>query len=46
MTGLRMSKELTAAIDRWAKVNAIESRSEAIRRLIERGIASNEPEKP
>jgi hypothetical protein len=46
MLGLRVPKELTAAVDTWAKAHAIESRSEAIRRLVERGLAAKDPEKP
>jgi hypothetical protein len=42
MIGLRFPRELTAAVDKWAKSNGIESRSEAIRRLVERGLT---PEK-
>jgi hypothetical protein len=37
MIGLRAGKELTAAIDAWAKANSV-SRSEAIRRLVEKGL--------
>jgi metal-responsive CopG/Arc/MetJ family transcriptional regulator len=37
MIGLRLSEEVTARLDRWAKANGY-SRSEAIRALIERGI--------
>ena len=38
MIGLRLSKKETARLDRWAKANGY-TRSEAIRVLIERGIA-------
>ena len=37
MIGLRLSKEETARLDRWAKANGY-TRSEAIRVLIERGL--------
>ena len=37
MIGLRLSKEETAKLDRWAKANGY-TRSQAIRVLIERGI--------
>jgi metal-responsive CopG/Arc/MetJ family transcriptional regulator len=39
MIGLRAGKKLTAAIDAWAKANGVDSRSEAMRALIERGLA-------
>jgi hypothetical protein len=38
MIGLRAGKQLTAAIDAWAKRNGV-TRSEAIRRLVEIGLA-------
>jgi Ribbon-helix-helix protein, copG family len=38
MIGFRAGKDLTAKIDEWAKANDVE-RSEAMRRLIERGLA-------
>jgi hypothetical protein len=38
MIGLRAGNELTAAIDKWARANGIDSRSEAIRRLVELGL--------
>jgi Arc/MetJ-type ribon-helix-helix transcriptional regulator len=44
MIGLRAGKELTAAIDKWAKANRVESRSEAIRQLVERALAAEKPE--
>jgi predicted DNA-binding protein len=37
MIGLRLPKEETARLDKWAKANGY-TRSEAIRVLIERGI--------
>jgi len=37
MIGFRAGKELTAKIDAWAEANEID-RSEAIRRLIEKGV--------
>jgi len=39
MIGLRADPKLTATIDAWAKRNGIGSRSEAIRRLVEAGLA-------
>jgi hypothetical protein len=39
MIGLRASKKLTSAIDAWAKRNGDVSRSEAIRLLVEIGLA-------
>jgi len=38
MIGLRAGKQLTAAIDAWGKRNGV-ARSEAIRRLVEIGLA-------
>jgi hypothetical protein len=35
---VRLTPDAVAAIERWAKREKIESRSEAIRRLIERGL--------
>jgi Arc/MetJ-type ribon-helix-helix transcriptional regulator len=35
---LRISDELMREVDRWAEANDSPSRSEAIRRLIERGL--------
>jgi Ribbon-helix-helix protein, copG family len=35
---LRISDELMQAVDRWAKANDSPSRSDAMRRLIERGL--------
>ena len=37
MIGVRAGKELTVKIDKWAKAN-FTTRSEAIRRLIQRGL--------
>jgi metal-responsive CopG/Arc/MetJ family transcriptional regulator len=45
MIGLRAGKDLTAAIDKWVKANAVASRSEAIRQLVERALAAEKPEK-
>jgi hypothetical protein len=39
MIGLRAGKQLTAAIDAWANRNGV-ARSEAIRRLVEIGLAA------
>jgi hypothetical protein len=37
---VRLPKATIATLDRWAKENAIESRSEALRRLVEGALAS------
>jgi Arc/MetJ-type ribon-helix-helix transcriptional regulator len=43
---VRLPKPVIVAINKWCKANAIDSRSEAIRRLIEHGLAAaREPEK-
>jgi hypothetical protein len=46
MIGLRASPSLTRRIDVWAAANGITSRSEAIRRLVERGLAAPQPADP
>jgi hypothetical protein len=38
---LRLPKTVLAAVDRWAKANAVGKRSEALRRLIERGLSTD-----
>jgi Arc/MetJ-type ribon-helix-helix transcriptional regulator len=40
---IRLSPKLTAAIDKWAEENGVSSRSEAIRRLLELGLAASQP---
>ena len=40
VSAIRLPLELTASIDKWAERYAVGSRSEAIRRLIEFGLAS------
>ena len=42
MYGARLSDDLVGQIDGWAKIREL-SRSEAIRRLVEMGLASNKP---
>jgi adenine/guanine phosphoribosyltransferase-like PRPP-binding protein len=42
MVGLRAGTELTAAIDAWAEANSVESRSEAIRRLLELALKADD----
>jgi hypothetical protein len=37
---VRLPKPVIIAIGKWCKANAIESRSEAIRRLVEHGLAA------
>jgi hypothetical protein len=44
MIGFRANKELTAKIDAWAEANEVD-RSEAMRRLIELGLATPAPRK-
>jgi hypothetical protein len=44
LIGLRLSKEETARLDRWAKANGY-TRSEAIRVLIERGLPRDPDQK-
>ena len=42
-SAIRLSPKLTAAIDKWAEENGVSSRSEAIRRLLELGLAASQP---
>jgi hypothetical protein len=42
-SAIQLSTNLTAAIDKWAEAKGITSRSEAIRRLLELGLASSKP---
>jgi hypothetical protein len=42
MVGLRAGTELTAAIDAWAEANGIESRSDAIRRLLDLALKADD----
>lgn|SRR5438270_7307567 len=46
VSAIRLSPKLTASIDKWAGRNGAASRSEAIRRLVELGLASVRPLKP
>ena len=41
VSAIRLPEDLTSAIDRWSEVNKVSSRSEAIRRLIEVGLATS-----
>jgi hypothetical protein len=43
LSAIRLGPKLTAAIDKWAKAKGIISRSEAIRRLLEFGLAASTP---
>jgi Arc/MetJ-type ribon-helix-helix transcriptional regulator len=43
VSAIRLPAKLTAAIQRWAARNGAASRSEAIRRLVELGLASVRP---
>jgi Arc/MetJ-type ribon-helix-helix transcriptional regulator len=45
VSAIRLPVELTAAIDKWAAGNEVASRSEAIRRLVELGLAGSRPMK-
>jgi Arc/MetJ-type ribon-helix-helix transcriptional regulator len=45
LVGIRIAPELTAKIDEWAQRNAFESRSEAIRHMIELVLAGSGPPK-
>jgi ribosomal protein L19E len=45
VSAIRLSVELTQAIDRWAARNKAASRSEAIRRLVELGLVGSDPAK-
>jgi len=40
VTAIRLSPELRQAVDAWAEKNGAESRSEAIRRLVEQALAA------
>jgi Arc/MetJ-type ribon-helix-helix transcriptional regulator len=42
-SAVQLPAKLTAAIDKWAEGKGITSRSEAIRRLLELGLASSTP---
>ena len=46
MSAIRLSVELTNSIDKWAGKNVVGSRSEAIRQLIELGLASPQLARP
>ena len=43
VSAVHFPRQLTAAIDKWAEHNAISSRSEAIRRLVELGLVASQP---
>jgi hypothetical protein len=43
VSAIRLPHKLTAAIDDWAAHNGAISRSEAIRRLVELGLAASQP---
>lgn len=43
MVGFRSPPDLTREIDKWADRNGIPFRSEAIRRLVEKALAAEEP---
>src|ERR1700736_536032 len=43
VSAIRLPPNLTAAIDNWAAHNGATSRSEAIRRLVELGLAASQP---
>jgi ribosomal protein L19E len=45
VSAIRLSPRLTASIDKWAASNGAVSRSEAIRRLVELGLAESTPTK-
>jgi Ribbon-helix-helix protein, copG family len=42
-SAIRLAPKLTAAIDKWGEANGVTSRSEAIRRLLELGLAASQP---
>ena len=42
-SAIRLPPKLTAAIDNWAEENGVSSRSDAIRRLVELGLAASQP---
>ena len=41
--GIRLSREMITQIDEWSKRSGTETRSEAIRRLVELGLAGSQP---
>jgi Arc/MetJ-type ribon-helix-helix transcriptional regulator len=43
VSAIRLPAELTTAIDKWAAKNGAPSRSDAIRRLVELGLAGAQP---
>ena len=43
LSAIRLPPKLTAAIDKWTEENGVTSRSEAIRRLVELGLAASQP---
>ena len=43
VSAIRLPHKLTAAVDDWAAHNGATSRSEAIRRLVELGLAASHP---
>ncbi|HEY7245282.1 MAG TPA: ribbon-helix-helix domain-containing protein [Xanthobacteraceae bacterium] len=43
VSAIRLPHKLTAAIDTWAAQNGVTSRSDAIRRLLELGLAASRP---
>jgi Arc/MetJ-type ribon-helix-helix transcriptional regulator len=45
VSAIRLSPRLAASIDKWAASNGAVSRSEAIRRLVELGLAESTPTK-
>ena len=42
-SAIRLASKLTAAIDKWGEARGVTSRSEAIRRLLELGLAASQP---
>ena len=42
-SAIRLASKLTSAIDKWGEANGVTSRSEAIRRLLELGLAASQP---
>src|SRR5690242_21845730 len=42
-SAIRLASKLTAAIVKWGEANGVTSRSEAIRRLLELGLAAAQP---
>ena len=43
LSAIRLPPKLTAAIDKWTEQNGLTSRSEAIHRLVELGLAASQP---